>query len=102
MQDRCIRNACKIRNNLIVPGSSIVFGDSTAGLGIAGITYCIPVGDYLSSCILDSVLDLLACNPRDTLIALAVIICAYVVEVMVFPVISAYHFLSQFTSPSCQ
>ena len=91
MRNRCVRNASEIRDSFIIPGRVEVFCDSSAGLGISGITDFILIGDHHPAGFPDSFFGLFGYDLRDALVALAVVIGADIEEVVVLPVIPAYH-----------
>ena len=81
----------RYRNSFIIPGRVELFCESSAGLGISGITDFILVGDHHPAGFPDSFFGLFGYDLRDALVTLAVVIAADIEEVVVLPVIPAYH-----------
>jgi len=79
MRPKCLSD----RDSFIIPGCGELFCESSAGLGISGVTDLILMGDHHSVSFPNSFFGLSGYDLRNALVALAVVIRADIEEVMV-------------------
>jgi hypothetical protein len=93
MGDRCVGDAFKIGDSSIIPGRGKILCEPSTALGVSSVTDFTVIGDYPPAGFSGSFFSLLGYDLRDALITLAVVIGTHIEEIVILPVIPAYHLL---------
>ena len=95
MGNRCVGDAFEIGDSSIIPGRAKILCESSAALGVSSVTDFTLIGDYPPVGFSGSFFSLLGYDLSDALITLAVVIGTHIEEIVILPVIPAYHFLPE-------
>ena len=86
-----IGHGLQIRHVIVFPAGGIIFCHATTTFRETAVTHFAFVGKHLSCCLSDSKLCVVVRDAGDTLVALTVVIGAYIVERMILMILPCYY-----------